>query len=102
MNSSVMSTRADEAKERLLFIIADNISTDRASHEKIKSDLLAGKSFKDVGADSLDGIEISMRIEEELGVDTTQVDDSVNEIFENFSTLWAFLSSQDEYRFPPQ
>ena len=59
----------DADKTKLLDIIAEKLSVDK---EKLGDDT----SFEDLGADSLDLVQVTMSIEEEFGLDEIDEDDA--------------------------
>jgi len=57
----------DDTKQKVMTIVAEKLNID-------KQQLVGAKSFQDLGADSLDMVEIVMKLEETFGVEIKDED----------------------------
>lgn len=57
----------EDTKQKVMTIVADKLNID-------KQQLVGAKSFQDLGADSLDMVEIVMKLEETFGVEIKDED----------------------------
>ncbi len=85
-------TAADEIKDKMIQIIIDELGVD-------EKEITLNASFtEDLGADSLDTVEVIMRFEEEFGIEIPDdIAEKIKTVGEAISYVVKYKVGEDEY-----